>query len=69
MATEQLPTNVEGVETIEKEQVRRIRSFFKIFWTESWETISTTSMKNDIHVTTDREIETVYVNGVPWKSE
>ena len=44
---------------------RERRAFFGLIrW---WEEVFTERIGSDIHVVTDRPIQTVYVNGEPWE--
>lgn len=51
---------------VEVEEVKRKGKRFFFFNTEWWETVSTKTVGNDIHVKTDSEVRDVYVNGVKY---
>lgn len=55
-------TTVEGVQEQDIEQVRRVKGWrcFNVSW---WETMSTTTIGNDIHINTDHPVRDIYLNG------
>lgn len=55
-------TTVEGVREEDIEQVRRVKGW-KLFNVSWWETVSTTTIGNDIHITTDHPVRDIYLNG------
>ena len=63
MATISLKTEVAGLEEREVTQEKRTGSFLFFFKTEWWEKVSEKSLANDIHIKTEREIRSVFVNG------
>ena len=58
-------TDVQVADEIETEQVKRTGRFLVFFRTEWWETINTRYIGSDLHITTNREIRTIYLNGKP----
>ena len=56
-------TVVVGSERKEGTEVKRERRFLGFFKTTWWETVSTRTLGNDIHIETNKPIENIYLNG------
>ena len=54
-------------DTVEIKQVKKTKKLAPFLSTEWWETISTKILGSDIHVVTDKKIESVFVNDIEYK--
>jgi hypothetical protein len=63
MASTHAKTIVVGSERVEGTEVKRESRWLRFFKVTSWETISTKTLGSDIHITTDRPIKRIYLNG------
>ena len=63
MAKHYAETVVVGSERMESTQKLREVRFLWFFEVTKWEVLSTTKIGTDLHITTDRDIDNIYLNG------